>query len=175
MPIDQHTLVRTLLRDRSKLFAYILSIVRDEHLAEDVFQDVSILALDKCSEIRDVQALPVWIRRAARFKALAALEKDARTPASFDNELLDLIDGEWPRFDALAPSDLNEALRQCLSELTPNNHQIIEMRYGQNLKSGQIAQSLGRTAHAVYIALARIHKQLAACIEHRLRQERADA
>jgi len=171
MPIDQDTILRMLLTQRSTLLAYILSIVRDEHLAEDVFQDVSVLALNKREEIRDPEALLVWIRRAARFKALAALDQHARGPASFDDSILDLLDADWQHFDSLSPDAMTDALRHCLGELTENNRRVVSMRYGQNLKSGRIAELLGRTAHSVYVALTRIHKQLAACIEQRLTEE----
>src|SRR4051794_21632754 len=46
-PIDQESLVIVLLRDRVKLLAYITAIVRDNHLAEDIFQEVALLAVRK--------------------------------------------------------------------------------------------------------------------------------
>ena len=38
-------LVRVLIRDRAKLLGYIWAILRDHHLADDVFQDVTVLAI----------------------------------------------------------------------------------------------------------------------------------
>ncbi len=53
MALEQATVVRILMAERSKLLAYIWSIVRDEHAVEDVFQEVSILAVEKCGQITD--------------------------------------------------------------------------------------------------------------------------
>ena len=46
MSIDQPTAVKGLMKDRARLIAYIYAIVRDWHLAEDLFQDVSALAIE---------------------------------------------------------------------------------------------------------------------------------
>lgn len=73
MALDETTIVRVLLAERARLLAYIWVIVRDVHLVEDVFQEVAALAVQKREELRDEAALPVWLRRTARFQALAAL------------------------------------------------------------------------------------------------------
>lgn len=171
MSVDRHTVVRVLIRDRMKLFGYILSIVRDVHMAEDVFQDLSIVVVDKCDEINDPDALPAWMRKAARFKSLRALERHSARPQSLDDSMLDLMEADWASFDTTEASDLTDALRHCMGELTENNMRIVRLRYVDGLKSGQIADELGRNAQAVYVALGRIHKQLANCIEARLDAE----
>ena len=56
MPVNEDTVVRTLLSHRLGLLAYIEAIVRDTHLAEDVFQDVSSLAFQKREQIDDAGA-----------------------------------------------------------------------------------------------------------------------
>jgi len=68
MAIDQETLVVLLLRERIKLLAYIRAIVRDEHLAEDVFQETSALAVRKRAEIQDGQHFLAWMRRTGEEK-----------------------------------------------------------------------------------------------------------
>lgn len=168
MGVDEHILVRTLVREHSKLLAFIFSIVRDEHLAEDILQEVSMIAIDKRSEIRDPERLTVWLRRTARFKALRAMEKRCRRPMLMDAQILDLLEMEWERFDGVGTSDLIAILRNCLAKLTPYAQKIIGMRYGENLKSGQIGEQLGKKAHAIYVALTRIHRELAQCINSNL-------
>ena len=53
MGLDSPTIVRLLMAERSRLFAYTWVIVGDVHLAEDVFQEVSLLAVEKGSEVTD--------------------------------------------------------------------------------------------------------------------------
>ena len=73
MSIDQPTAVKGLMKDRARLIAYIYAIVRDWHLAEDLFQDVSALAIEKHDRIVDSDHLLLWARKAARNKSLEAL------------------------------------------------------------------------------------------------------
>ena len=65
MSIDQATAVKGLTKDRARLIAYIYAIARDWHLAEDLFQDVSALAVEKHDRIVDADHLLLWARKAA--------------------------------------------------------------------------------------------------------------
>jgi DNA-directed RNA polymerase specialized sigma24 family protein len=47
MALDSPAIVRLLMAERSRLFSYTWAIVGDVHLAEDVFQEVSLLAIEK--------------------------------------------------------------------------------------------------------------------------------
>ena len=78
MAVDQKIIVRVLLRDRGKLLAYIGAIVRDAHIAEDVLQEVSMLALEKQEQILNEAAVLPWMRTAARFRSQERNREDAR-------------------------------------------------------------------------------------------------
>ena len=80
--MDRDSVVRLLVSERTKLLASIRAMDRDEHLAEDVFQDVSIVAVNKCEEIRDARAFPAWARQVAHYKALHIL-RERETPQPF--------------------------------------------------------------------------------------------
>src|SRR5690348_1188332 len=92
MPIDQPTLVRALLRDRARLHGFIWAIVRDEDLAEDVLQEVMLLALAKRETIDSESQLPGWTRKAARFKSFEALRRKHATPVTLDDRVIDLLE-----------------------------------------------------------------------------------
>lgn len=57
MPLDRKTVIRVLMTERDRLYAYIWSLIGDVHLAEDVLQEVSLLAADKADEVSNEQAL----------------------------------------------------------------------------------------------------------------------
>jgi RNA polymerase sigma-70 factor, ECF subfamily len=171
MAIENDILVRVLLRDREKLFAYCWAIVRDPHLAEEVFQEVSMLALQKRDSIADAQHLAGWLRHAARRKALEAVRDRRAKPTLLDNALLDLLEPEWQRWDDTPSATLLDALRDCVGRLGANARELIDLRYGQGLKSSRIAEKLHRKIETVYVALSRVHGKLAECV--RLRQAAA--
>jgi DNA-directed RNA polymerase specialized sigma24 family protein len=62
-------LVILLLRGQVKLLAYIRAIVRDDHLAADVLQEIALLALRKCGELRDGRHFLAWMRLTSRHLA----------------------------------------------------------------------------------------------------------
>ncbi|QNN21363.1 hypothetical protein HED60_03445 [Planctomycetales bacterium ZRK34] len=164
MAIEHNTIMRVLMRDRAKLFAYIWSIVRDVHLAEDVLQEVSLLALDKSATIDSEQALPAWLRTTARFRSLRTLENNHRLPAPLDDRLLDQLDEQWGKSDGDSPGDLIDALRHCVAKLTPRARWMLRLRYADGMSGVDVANASGIQPDSVYKSLGRIHRTLADCI-----------
>lgn len=144
MDADRNRVLKVLLADRVRLFSYIWAIVRDEHLAEDVFQDVSMLAMDKATDIEDPVNLRVWIRRAARHKALQAVQSRSREALVFSSDAMDQLDQAWDNEDVpgtAAPDEAINALRHCLGKLTPNAQRIVKLRYTDSLTGKQLDES----------------------------------
>src|SRR5580658_144815 len=100
MAITGEQLMAVLLRDRETLFSYCWSILRNDELAEEVFQEVCTLAVQKSQTIIDEQHLAGWLRQAARRKAFEAMRARAGGPQLLDDELLDLLETDWRRWDA---------------------------------------------------------------------------
>jgi RNA polymerase sigma-70 factor (ECF subfamily) len=149
-------------------------MVQDVHLAEDIFQSVSLLAVQKRGELRDERALPTWLRSAARLQSLAALRQKARAPQMLSDAVLDQVDARFAQLDRTPADELMAALRDCVQELTPNNQQLLTLRYGQGLPGHRVAVQLNRTPHAIYTALSRIHNRLRDCVRRRLALENVD-
>jgi RNA polymerase sigma factor (sigma-70 family) len=172
MAITGEQLMGVLLRDRETLFSYCWSILRNDELAEEVFQEVCTLAVQKSQTIVDERHLAGWLRQAARRKAFESLRARARAPQLLDDELLDLLETDWRRWDQTPSAALMDSLRHCMDRLGDAARQLIDLRYGQGLKSGEIARQLNRQTQTVYVALSRIHARLAKCIRFRLQAAR---
>ena len=78
--VDVEIVERALLGHRVQLLGYIGSIVRDHHLAEDIFQDVAVLAIQKAAEIEDGTHLYRWFRRTARYRASNVMRNRYQQP-----------------------------------------------------------------------------------------------
>jgi RNA polymerase sigma-70 factor (ECF subfamily) len=161
--MDEGSLIRGIIGRRAYLLAYVRTIVADEHLAEDIFQEVFVLAMRKREEIED-DRLFAWLRAAARLQALEARERRRNGPATLDAATLDALEAEWDRTDlACAEEDL-VALRECLDKLPGRSADLVRLRYAEGLKSGDIARRWNREPNAVYVMLSRVHRKLSECV-----------
>lgn len=168
--MNHETVIRLLVSDRARLLAYAWSIVRDDHAAEDLYQDVVVVVMNQSDTFHDSAHVMKWTRATLRNKALEHL-RTKRSAAVLSEDVLDILDDHWMEHDQTAIGELTDALRQCLSSLTENTRRLVHMRYGQGMKGIDIATSTGRTAHSVYVALSRAYKALGDCISARLAKE----
>ena len=166
LPIDQAWLLFLLLRERVKLLAYIRAIVRDDHLAEDVFQDVAVLAVRKREEIRDGRHFLASMRLTARHVALKLMRRNHHY-VLLDEVLLDQMEEIWAEHDLSPTSDLVDALRHCLERLSPSAHELVKLRYQDGISGSRLAEVVNRQLNTVYVALSRIHRSLGDCIRQR--------
>jgi len=171
MAISPDIIVAALLRDRSSLIGYAWSIVGDQHAAEDVFQDVSMAAVRKCDQIEDEGHLGRWLRHAIRLRGLELRRNRKRRAMLLSPEVLDHLEDEWSSRSSSDTSDRADALRHCIDQLPPAVKEVVALRYGEGLKSGQIADKLGKQNEAVYKTITRAHASLATCVNHRLLSE----
>jgi RNA polymerase sigma-70 factor (ECF subfamily) len=150
------------------VLAYIRAIVRDYELAEDIFQEVSIIALAKSDSIQDEKHFAGWIRQVARLESLTALRKQGKLPQPLSEVTLDLLDANWDETAQSGRADRIEALRLCLEELTPRSQKIVQLRYGHGMKGAELAEVLQRPLNTIYVAVYRIHRTLAECVRKRV-------
>jgi RNA polymerase sigma-70 factor (ECF subfamily) len=163
--------VALLLSHRAMLLGYVVSIVRDPDLAEDVFQNAAVVILDKAAAVAG-DDFPAWARRVARLEALAALRKRKRAPELLDPSVLELLEDHWRAGDG-APAPARKALRECVERLSPYARQLIRLRYVEELSAQDVAERLNRSPNTIYVALSRTYRHLADCVERRLAREGA--
>ncbi len=97
IPVGTEEASRRLLQHRRLLYAYILAIVRDAQMAEDLFQEVSIVILRRWEELGSVRDFWALARAIARRQALAAIRQAGRNPT--------LVSPEPPAASAGAEAD----------------------------------------------------------------------
>ena len=162
-----------LLRERLALTAFIATITRDFHLAEDIFQEVCVKAMGRPAVFESAQHVLNWARVTGRHRAIDVLRMRDGKVVGLSEEMLAALEPVWPEGEAAQGSASLEALRKCLDRLTPNNREIVRLRYFEGRPGVQVAEVLGRKLDTVYQALARIHKSLADCVRQRLASEPA--
>ena len=93
--LDAKEAIRLLMSQRGMLSGYIASITGDPVVAEDVFQELSILVLEKHADIHGPRAFPAWARTAARHLAMRQLRKRGREPMALSADVIEVLDNEW--------------------------------------------------------------------------------
>ena len=76
--IPQSEVIRTLLRVRARLSAGFCLVLRDAHLAEDIFQEVMVKALGQQELFTNEAQLLSWARAVGRNAGLNLLRKSGR-------------------------------------------------------------------------------------------------
>ncbi|MBI1367870.1 MAG: sigma-70 family RNA polymerase sigma factor [Planctomycetes bacterium] len=174
MPLSDKALFDHLVFRRVSLIGYLLSIVRDENLAEDLFQMVCQRTLEHRDRIENEDHLAKWLTVTARNLAYNELKRGRGRVVGVDAQWLDQLDHAWAQRPDVKDSARTEALRACLNQLSERSRRIVRMRYVDNLTGQRLADAVGRSSNTVSVALSRIHRYLADCVTRRLESE-ADA
>ncbi|MBN1672685.1 MAG: sigma-70 family RNA polymerase sigma factor [Kiritimatiellae bacterium] len=158
-----------LVRHRRALFAYIFTILRDHHLSEDVFQEVSLVLVNRYTEREDVRNFWSLAREIARRTARAAQRRATREPVLLSDEAMEALDRGFEQIGDEV-DDRKAALHACVDRLPKNWRQIVRLRYWRGLSVSFVAEELGRSVNTISVTLNRIRSRLADCVNAQLRK-----
>jgi len=149
-----------------ELHGLLLAITRNATLAEDLTQEVFVVALRKGMEPGPDTRL--WLREVARRLAIAELRrKRPKTLADFEQFIGSIVPS-----DAGAPkAEFNEevsALRACVKALPEGLREIVALKYEKGQPLAKLATRTGKTVGYLKQVLFRLRKRLADCIRRRL-------
>lgn len=168
MAVERDGLIREFQRDRLRLIAYIRALVGDADLTEDIFQEVSVIVLQKADEFAAGRDLQAWCRGIARNVVLREREKSRRLRTFEGDRILELVDAAFAERTAGDPLESRHSLlRACLRMLAAPSRELLQLRYDSGLSLREVAQKLRRTEPAVQVALSRVRKWLHECVERR--------
>jgi RNA polymerase sigma-70 factor, ECF subfamily len=130
------------LRYADNVYGYVCSIVRDEHEAEDVTQQVFAKLLGSLGRFQ-ARSVPFssWILRVAHNAAIDHMR--ARRPVPVEE-----VRGPEPADDGSAREHLRE-LRVALGSLPKEQREVIVLRFLFGLSPREIAERMGRSEDAV--------------------------
>lgn len=157
--------VNLLMQKQMRIYAFILSLVRNFQDADDIFQDTVNTMWQKYPESQPIHDFVSWGIQVAYYKILDHNKTQKRnTHIHFDSQLSEKVLAVAKNKD-LECDDRIEQLRKCLKRLGPRGKKIIELRYYQDLKPKQISVLLGLSILNVYKIMSRIHSQLVQCVK----------
>jgi RNA polymerase sigma-70 factor (ECF subfamily) len=126
----------------NNVYGYVRSIVRDDHEAEDVTQQVFAKLMTILGKYDD-RGGPFlsWLLRLARNVAIDQLRANRITPAEV---VLDL--------DVVSPEEPEQAdtVREALAMLPEEQRKVVILRHVVGLTPGEIAECMGRTEDSIH-------------------------
>ena len=139
------------------LFRYIVSLVRDQHLAEDILQEVFIRIYRKLCWLLEPEAFRAWTYQIASREAFRYLNRERRWSDQVRDEAtltavpVNELNGEFP-------SEMIETLPQLVGNLSPASRAVVVLFYLHEM-------SLVETAAVLDIPVGTVKSRLAYGLE----------
>jgi RNA polymerase sigma-70 factor (ECF subfamily) len=157
--------MRTLFaRHQVRLYRFLVRIVRDETLAEDLLSDVFLDVWRQAAQFEARAAVSTWLLAIGRYKALSALRR--RTDVELDDEMASTIadPADAPEI-LLQKRDSGEVLRQCVAALSPAQAQIIDLVYYHEKSVSDVAEIVGIPEATVKTRMFYARRKLAELVQ----------
>ena len=115
-------------RHHVRVYRFVLRLVRNEATAEDLISDVFLDIWRQAGKFEGRSAVSTWMLSIARFKALSALRR--KPEEELDEETAERIEDHADDPEVvLAKKDKAAVLRECLSKLSAEHREIVDLVY----------------------------------------------
>jgi RNA polymerase sigma-70 factor, ECF subfamily len=155
------------------LRGFVLSLVSDFTLVDDVVQETFLTITKKAGDFRLGSNFRAWTWSVARFKLLQTLEAARKRADRLSPEVIDALCAHEDAEDNWRTEHQLQTLSACIEQLAPKAKQAITLRYEHAHRPPEIARVMGWGIEAVNVALSRARVALRKCMEQRLAVEGA--
>lgn len=138
-----------LTRHKSRVFAFIMSKIKNRDLSEDIFQDTFIKvinSLQKGKYNEEGKFLP-WMMRIAHNLVIDHFRKDAKMRKVRPTDEFDIFDvlddGNKNQEEAMMQTQVHADLNVLIEQLPKDQKKVLKMRYFEDLSFKQISDLTG--------------------------------
>ena len=150
-------------RYQQKVFSYILMVVRNKELAEDLFQDTFIKVINtlRSGNYREEGKFSQWIMRIARNLIIDYFRRNQKMSFVENSYGVDIFDGfSEPTMSIeqlIITNQIHDSLRDLVTFLPEEQKEVLKMRLYQDMSFKEIADqtnvsintALGRMRYAI--------------------------
>ncbi|MBN9041926.1 MAG: RNA polymerase subunit sigma [Rhizobiales bacterium 62-47] len=147
-------------RHHTRVYRFILRMVRDTTIAEDLVSQVFLDVWRTASQFEGRSQVSTWLLSIARFKALTALRQRRHEDIDQD-DVLDIADQADTPEAALERSKTNAILRACIAKLSPAHQEIVDLVYYHEKSVEEAGEIIGIPQSTVKTRMFYARKQLA--------------
>jgi RNA polymerase sigma-70 factor, ECF subfamily len=157
--------MRTLFaRHRMPLYRWLVRLVRDEALAEDLLSEVFLDVWRKAASFEARSSVSTWLLGIARHKALSARRR--RIDVELDEQIAAAVadPGDDPEI-VLQRKNRDELLRRSLANLSPEHGEVIDLVYYHGKSVKEVAEIVGAAEATVKTRMFYARKKLAELVK----------
>jgi RNA polymerase sigma-70 factor (ECF subfamily) len=161
---NQNALEKLIHRHKNKVFAYILMIVKDKQLADDIFQDTFIKVINtiKAGSYKEEGKFIQWVMRIAHNLIIDHFRKSKRMPIVDNNhddfDIMDTLRYTDPSVEEeMVTKQIHRDVRTLIEYLPPEQKEVLYMRHYYNMSFKDIAE---QTDVSINTALGRMRYAL---------------
>ncbi|MBD5208189.1 MAG: sigma-70 family RNA polymerase sigma factor [Bacteroidales bacterium] len=153
-----------LKRHQDRIFTYILRIIKNEDIANDIFQETFVKAIQTIRQGRYTETgkFPAWISRIAHNLIIDYYRQEkSENLQSADLTEIDVLNRkelcQETIEDIIISDQIRNDVKYLIQELPPLQREVLNMRYYKNLSFKEIAEltgvsintALGRMRYAI--------------------------
>ncbi|MCK4288973.1 MAG: sigma-70 family RNA polymerase sigma factor [Bacteroidales bacterium] len=161
---NQASLEKLIHRHKNKVFAYILMVVKDKQLADDIFQDTFIKVINtiRAGSYKEEGKFIQWVMRIAHNLIIDYFRKSKRIPV-IDNNSEDFDIFDTIKFtddsieDRIITEQIHQDVRKLINLLPPEQKEVLFMRHYSEMSFKDIAE---QTDVSINTALGRMRYAL---------------
>lgn len=175
---DEHAFALLYRGHGTPLYNYILRLVRDTAVAENVLQDVFVAVWQGAGGFRGGAQVRTWLFRIAHHRAVSWLRRERAAgegPAGDDVERGDAgdgiaaasaeDDGSGPEARAMAAWDAGR-IRDALDGLSPDHRAVVELVFFHGLSYAEVAEVAGCPVGTVKSRMSWARRYLAGALRN---------
>lgn len=147
---DKNSLEILIRRHKSRVFSYILLIVKNQELAEDIFQETFIKVIRSLKRGKYIEngKFVSWVLRISHNLVIDHFRKEKlKGTISNDNSEVDIFNSQKFSEDTIEDQLVNNQIlsevRELIKELPDDQQQVIYMRHYMELSFKEIADQTG--------------------------------
>lgn len=130
------------LRHQLRVHRFVLRLVRNPSIAEDIIADVFLDVWRQAGSFEGRSAVSTWLLAIARFKTLSLLRRK-REEELDDEGAAAIEDPEDNPETVTTKRDTSAILRHCLTALTREHREIIDLVYYHEKSVEEVARIVG--------------------------------
>ena len=168
---DRSAAVELIAQCELSIRVYAAKVSPRPDLAEDIAQKAFLVALKSIQKFDPSGNFVYWMQGIVRNVARNEWEQLAlhsRVERDGLAQFLETLAQTQPAREEAGLDERLNALRQCVQSLAPRSREILQLRYGMEMKCQEISEKVGTSTDAVKMSIFRIRATLRQCIKSRL-------